>query len=273
MMNDSTESKDLENQTEQTEVVEETTEETTESTEVDAGLSADAKTKEDSEKKIKGYKGKWLRTQAEMDKLRLEIEMLKTANKPVEKHEEKLEKPKRDDFESVEEYTEALTDFKLKEYQAAQKTASEKQKQEMSLKEKQQAHDARLESFQKETKDFDEVIENFIDEHGDIKFSAAMNELIVESDLGPQLIYELAKDKAFLDKVNGMSAYAAAKEIGKLEDKILAKKQETKPKTKASAPVKPLTGGSAVIKKNLFDDSLSPAEYRKLKMELAQKRA
>jgi hypothetical protein len=92
-------------------------------------------------------------------------------------------------------------------------------------------------SFRKSVPDFDAVMET-----ANIPISQAVADSILESDVGPQLRYYLAKNPDVTVKLSEMSPLAAAREIGKLEVKLQAT-----PATKTSsapAPISPVKGGT-----------------------------
>lgn len=98
----------------------------------------------------------------------------------------------------------------------------------------------RTESFKSRATDFDDVVSKYVNNGG--KFSDAVRELVMESDVGPQLTYHLAKNPSVANKVNALPPLQAAKEIARLEDTL------SKPSTKATTAAKPLTavkGGSS----------------------------
>lgn len=97
----------------------------------------------------------------------------------------------------------------------------------------------RTEAFKSKAKDFDDVVSGFVNKGG--KFSDAVRELVVESDVGPQLTYHLAKNPSVANKLNSLPPLQAAKEIARLEDAL------SKPSTKATGappPITPIKGGA-----------------------------
>jgi uncharacterized protein YozE (UPF0346 family) len=199
----------------------------------------------------------------------------KTADAPKKEVESiaKVEaggKPSADDFESHEAYVEALTDWKI-EQREAKKEQAQKQEQAKSAYQKQiDEHNKRVVEFQKEASDYKEVVQDFIEEHGDIKFSLALEESIISSENGPALVYELLKNKEELDRINSLHPLVAAREIGKLEAR-LAKASESSEKkeiktTKAPKPLTPVgTKSSGAGKKSIFDPDLSQREYEAIR--------
>lgn len=169
-------------------------------------------------------------------------------------------KPKAEDFESHADYIEALTDWKVE--QKAQKLQQEqeamraKESQNSKLKEFQ----AKVEEFKKTVDDFDDVIAEVYD----VQISLGLQEAIRESDLSAQLLYELAKQPDELMRINSLSPFKQAIEVGKLEAKLQEKKAEKKQEikeTKAPPPLKPVTAkGIPKVTKSV--DDMTYEEYK-----------
>lgn len=87
--------------------------------------------------------------------------------------------------------------------------------------------------------DFDAVVEGFVSKGGE--FSDAVRELVIDSDVGPELTYHIAKNPAIARKLNSLTPLQAAKEIARLEDQLSKPSVKT---TKAPPPIKPPSGGA-----------------------------
>ena len=94
---------------------------------------------------------------------------------------------------------------------------------------------------------------------------------VLESDVGPRILYELASDDELADKLTKASTASALKMIGKLEAKFEAKAEEpakSKPvavKSNAPAPINPLRGSSNSGTTVADSENLSFQDYRKLR--------
>lgn len=97
----------------------------------------------------------------------------------------------------------------------------------------------RTEAFKAKATDFDDVVSGFVSSGG--KFSDAVRDLVMDSDVGPQLTYYLAKNPVVANKLNGLTPLHAAKEIARIEDTLSKPSTKT---TQAPPPTKPLNGGS-----------------------------
>lgn len=201
---------------------------------------------------------------------KLALEKEAAGEKKVEKAEAKAPstgKPSPDDFDTHAEYVEALTDWKVEEKARAleektRKTALQTQQEKLL-----EAHTERVKSFAEKTKDFQDVLENV----DDIPVSATVQELIVTSDNGPELMYELAKNRDEFERISKLSPLAAAREIGRIETKLQKASSEVetpKPKiTKAPKPIEPVGSGKGTIAKTIYDPNLPFTEYERIRRE------
>jgi hypothetical protein len=162
-------------------------------------------------------------------------------SQPQQRVETLDEEPKPEQFNDAFEYARALA-----EYSAEQAL---KNRDRVELEKKYQAeHDKlievwndRLEATKKELPDYADMIES-----SDVMVSDQVRDALLESDAGPRILYHLAENPDYAEKLSKMTVISALREIGKLEAKF--EKTETKPvvRSKAPAPINPLraTGGS-----------------------------
>ncbi|GAC1403873.1 MAG: hypothetical protein NVSMB64_06280 [Candidatus Velthaea sp.] len=177
------------------------------------------------------------------------------AAKPIEKQPEG--KPQASNFDTYEAYTEALTDWKIDQReQARTKTETDRQaaNAQKAVSDKFQE---RIAETRKRYEDFDEVLANADDQ----PVSAAMNQIILESEHGPEVVYFLAQNLDQAAAIAKLSPLAAARAIGKIEAGFSKPDSETKPAvSKAPPPIKPV-GAVAVAAKKYQDMDLN--EYRR----------
>lgn len=190
-------------------------------------------------------------------------------NNQTQEAQKKVEtegKPKATDFDTHDEYVEALTDWKI---EAKEKATEAKQRQTQALTEAQkqgQAFQEKIGEFKKTTKDFDEVLE----EVSDLRASPGLLEVIIRSKIGPQLMYELAKDRAELERINQLDVLDAAKEIGKIEVRLSKPESPSteKKQSKAPAPITPIGGsGSARAAKSIYDPNISQRDFERMRQK------
>lgn len=181
-------------------------------------------------------------------------------------------KPHIDSFDSHAEYVEALTDWKTDQKLMERDQRQAKSQLEIEQTNALKTHTSRVESFKGQHDDFDEMMENL----ADVPNSPALQSIIVSSDNGPALLYELAKNPEEAKRIALLSPLAAAREMGKLEARLSTPAKTTKEAskiTKAPRPMEPVgKGGKGAISKSIFDPSLSQREYERLRAEQIKRR-
>lgn len=80
-----------------------------------------------------------------------------------------------------------------------------------------------------------------VEDFNEVTYTPAMSEAILESDLGAKIVFHLASNPEYAEKIAQMSPARQAAEIGKLEDRLEAK--EPVRKSAAPSPIKPISGG------------------------------
>lgn len=182
--------------------------------------------------------------------------------------------PDPNDFETHAEFVKAqarwevrqeLKDRELKQQRSQLETEHQRLVREYSEKSK---------AFSEKHEDFDDVLEDV----NDIPLSPALHDIILTSENGPELAYELAKDRDAFARLNKLSPIALAREVGRFEVKLSKASSQENPKetkiTKAPPPIAPVgTGGKGSVPKSIDDPNLSQAEYERLRREqMRQKR-
>jgi hypothetical protein len=176
--------------------------------------------------------------------------------------------PNASDFETHSEYVKAVVKWDREEAEKSAKEQAQKAKLEADQKALMKAHADRVKAFADKTEDYALVVAD-----ADIVLPDAAVEAILQSDVGPALIYELAKNRKEAERIAALSPGMAAREIGKLEAKLEAKASDQKnpePKntiTKAPKPIEPVGGGKGAVTKSLDDPDLSFAEYERMRRE------
>jgi hypothetical protein len=205
----------------------------------------------------------------EIAELREQIKALTEAKaNPESKSEAKP--PKRDDFETYEDYIEARADFradqKVQKAIEAMKgeTKTEKAKSERANADKEfgKLVQTRIEAGRKEFADFDAAITEGI-EDGLLDTSSAAYQVLIDSDMAHKLAYHLVKNPSEARRILGMSPAGQAREIGKLEDKLSAKKER-------GEVMDPINGRSSTA--NGLRDDMSMEAWVKKRNEDIKKR-
>jgi hypothetical protein len=177
-------------------------------------------------------------------------------------------KPKADDFDTHAEFVEALTDWKTEQKLSERDQKLERSKLQTEQAKLVQTFTERREAFLKTAPDYDEVMESV----DDVPLTPALREIILTSENGPEIAYELAKNRDEFERISKLSPLAVAREVGKLESRLSAKssdgKTEQKKITKAPKPIDPVNaGGKGSAAKSIADPNLSQAEYERLRKE------
>ena len=249
------------------------------------GDEEESESKEAKPKKVGGYQRKINKltkkaAEALQEKEYWRQEALKAQKQPVaEKSEEKpqatSDKPLADNFETHEDYVEALTDWKL-EQKLSEREAKAKETQAKTEHQSQiEAHIAKVNEFKATVDDFDDVIEDV----EDIPMSLAVQDAILTSDNGPELMYQLAKNPDEYRRICQLPAMQAARAIGRFESRIQkespAESPAKQPKTtKAPPPLKPVgKASSGTVKKDLSDPNISQREFERIRAEQEKQRA
>lgn len=197
-----------------------------------------------------------------MERQRIESETrAQVLNEVQSKPEAAANKPKIEDFGDYADFQEALTDWKVDEKLRQlenQKTQSEARKTQESETQRTNERQAELiESGERKYEDFEEVVKS--DKNS---YSRAAYLAILESDQSADIVYHLAKNQEEAKRIAALPAYAQAKEIGKLEDRLSA----TKPVKASNAPkpVDPIGSGQANTKSI---DNMSQDEYNAYRLK------
>ena len=216
------------------------------------GETPDKQEPEEKEEKLEPWMAKRLRreqgkTGKEKDRAdRAEAELAERQRKE-EQAQTTEEPPKREDYEDYEDFVADNAVFAAKQSYRKEMQADAEQKAEQDRKTELNktfaAHEERVEAYKEKVEDFDEVA------YGDhilpvMRGAPHLAQLVVESDLGPQIAYHLGSNPEVAEKIAAMPMHLAAKEIGKIEAR-LEKAPKPKNKSKAPSPIKPVKGKDA----------------------------
>jgi hypothetical protein len=164
------------------------------------------------------------------------------------------QKPSPDSFTDAFEYAEALAQWSA-EQALARREQEVKQKEiearrETVIKTWQQ----KLEATKAELPDYEVMVSS-----SSMSVNDTVRDAIVESDVGPRILYELASNDELAEKLSTMTTASALKLIGKLEgqfekteEPVKAERKSVAAKSNAPEPIRPLrsTGGVADVALN-----------------------
>lgn len=180
-------------------------------------------------------------------------------------------KPKESDFTTHDDYIEAITDWKIEQREKTREDQARQAEAKTNQEKQFKSHRDRVDGFRKTHTDFDETLENV----EDIGVSRAMQELIIGSENGPELMHALAQNREEFERINSLPPIAAARELGKFETKFLEKSSTSSHKKKTTStppPVNPVNAGKSGTRKSISDPNLSQAEYEAIRREQSAQR-
>lgn len=165
-------------------------------------------------------------------------------------------KPVVENFETYEEFVEALTDWKS-EQKINQKFSQLSESQRQQEMEKTRA--TASENFDRKKNeaavkyaDFDEVINN-----ADVVLTNALSDAIIDSEMSGEVMYYLGKNPKEADRLASLPLGALYREMGKIEVKLTTA-QTAKP-TGAAAPISAVAGKETLHLTN--EESMSDDEW------------
>lgn len=170
---------------------------------------------------------------------------------PQQRAPEGNQKPTPDEFKDAFEYAEALADWSAEQALARREQEVRAREAETQKQKVIQTWQQKLEVTKAELPDYEDMVAS-----STVAVSDAVRDAIIESDVGPRILYELASDDDLAAKLTTMSIPSALKLIGKLEAKfekteapVKAEKKSVAAKSNAPEPIKPLrsTGGIADV--------------------------
>jgi vacuolar-type H+-ATPase subunit I/STV1 len=172
-------------------------------------------------------------------------------------------KPNPENFTDYADYQEALTDWKvdekLKQIDTKRNQESTQKQQEAESSRIREREQELLEAGERKYDDFEDVVKK-----ANINISRAAYLSVLESDISADIFYHLSTHADEAKRISELPPFAQAKEVGKLEDKLMAKQP---PKvSNAPKPIEPIGNGSSTTKTT---DDMSPEEY--IKHRLKQK--
>jgi hypothetical protein len=170
---------------------------------------------------------------------------------PAQAQPEANQKPSPDSYKDAFEYAEALAEWSAE--QALAKRDQEVKQKEAEAKRATviQTWQEKLDATKAELPDYEAMVAS-----SSMSVNDTVRDAIVESDVGPRILYELASNDDLAEKLSNMTTAGALKLIGKLEaqferteEPAKADRKTVAAKSKAPEPIRPLrsTGGVADV--------------------------
>ena len=195
--------------------------------------------------------------------LEQELKAIKSQAAPKQE-QSRDEKPRPDQFVDAFEYAEALADWSAENavMRARQEDVEKRIQAERAIVI--ETWNKKLEATKSELPDFDDMVAS-----SDVVVSDQVRDAILESDVGPRILYHLAENQDLAEKISKSSLITALREIGKLE----AKFEKTEPKevktvaqkSKAPAPISPIKAGTSEQVIVTDTDKMTYSQYKAMR--------
>lgn len=167
--------------------------------------------------------------------------------------------PARESFETIEDYQRALSEFTAKrvigEFRAKEELTRRELEARTETERRRSTWESHVEKASEKYDDGEDMMSHFMSE---ITLAPAALEGILESEVGDDIAYHLAKNEAEYDRIRKLSPARQAIEIGKLEVKL----QTPKSAPRAPAPIETVKTSSRVADGEYHSD-MSDEEYDK----------
>ena len=164
-------------------------------------------------------------------------------------------KPQASQFSDAFEYAEALAEWSAENALKTRDRQEIEKKQQVERDKAMQSWQTKLASTKASMPDYDAMIAS-----SDVSVSDQVREAILDSDIGPALLYHLAENPDVAALLASKSAASALRELGKIEARLSSDKPaersskaaDTAPKiSSAPAPISPLKGANAAVESPL----------------------
>jgi hypothetical protein len=175
------------------------------------------------------------------------------------------QEPQPSQFQDAFEYAKALAEYSTEKALAERDRRDAEEKIAIERQKIIQTWATKVQSAKSSLPDFDEVVAS-----SDVVVNDDIRDAILESDVGPQILYHLAENDDLGKKIAGMSPKAALREIGKLEERFSSKptaKTETVAKSRAPAPISPIRGGTTAADVPMGSDGEFHGTYAQWKAQ------
>jgi hypothetical protein len=152
------------------------------------------------------------------------------------------QEPQPSQFSDAFEYAKALAEFSTEKALAERDRQVAQQREQEAQQKIIQSWAQKVQEAKAELPDFDDLVAS-----SDVVVNNAVRDAILESDVGPKILYHLAENNDLAKKIASLSPNAALREIGKLEAKfeVTPETKQTTPvvRSKAPTPIQPIRGG------------------------------
>lgn len=149
-------------------------------------------------------------------------------------------KPDPNKYETLEQYLDALSDWKVDQRLKKEREEFTKQSEAQRQYQAVQVFGSREAEASSKYEDYEEVTRN-----PSLQITEAMGHAIMESEIGPDVWYYLGNNPKEAARIANLSPVSQIREIGKIEDKLSS--SPVKPKVpSAPNPISPVNSGKSV---------------------------
>jgi hypothetical protein len=189
-------------------------------------------------------------------------------NKAPTQAPESNQKPSPDSYKDAFEYAEALAEWSAE--QALVRREQEVKQKEVEAKRATviKTWQEKLEATKAELPDYEAMVTS-----SSMSVNDTVRDAIVESDVGPRILYELASNDELAEKLSTMTTAGALKLIGKLEAQFekteqpaKAEKKTVAAKSNAPEPIRPLRSTGGVADVGMDGNDMSYQQWKAARM-------
>ena len=169
----------------------------------------------------------------------LEARIKELEGRPAQQQQQSEQEPQPHQFQDAFEYAKALTDYRVEQRLEEERQKVENAKVQEARQKVLGDWAKKVETAKTELPDFEEMVSSATD----VVIPDHIRDAIIESDVGPKILYHLAENPELAKDLSSWSATRAMREIGKLEARFEVPKTESKApavKSKAPEPIQPI---------------------------------
>ena len=215
--------------------------ETAPENQTDVDTTAQAKEDEDEHRVPKGVQKRIDRLTQEKYRLRAELDFLRSQQpqqaQPAQQAQQPSQAPKLEQYNSIEEYLDALADHKASQkfdHLAKEREAKESQtRQQQEVAKLHESYTKQTEQARQAYSDFDDVVQ-----YHDLPISHAMAEAIMRSTNGADVAYYLGKNPDQAARIASLDPFSAAVEIGRIAATVV--RPQPRKTSNAPPPIQPV---------------------------------
>jgi hypothetical protein len=175
-------------------------------------------------------------------------------------------KPQPSQFTDAFEFAEALADWSAEQALVRRDREDAERRADGERQKVISAWASKVAAAKSDIPDFDDMVAS-----SSVSVNDAIRDAILESDVGPQILYHLAKDDDVAKRITSMSPNAALREIGKLEARF-EKQTETKSsnpvgRSKATPPINPIRSANSSMEASIDSNGQFHGSYQAWKAQ------